>query len=227
MHFSEKFPQEAIKKSLIIRQAEYDGGRKGGGRRAEDGERMVIEKSNSCGGYHGTLEIVRAYNEDFISIIAMEGEMPILDQITVVASSKWILDRLTVIQDDAAEPLQLTLLEIQKHNWSGPTFEIIVRNSSFFSTVNSAQWTRKDCNSKACNGAYLTGDYILLENNHFANVNFGITVSGNFTDVISNVIENFAGDGLRGPGQNIVFRGNVVTNCYDVNENHDDGFQSW
>jgi hypothetical protein len=45
--------------------------------------------------------------------------------------------------------------------------------------------------------------------------------------VESNVVENFAGDGLRGLGNDQVFQYNTVKNCYDVNENHDDGFQSW
>jgi len=40
-------------------------------------------------------------------------------------------------------------------------------------------------------------------------------------------VENFAGDGLRGLGDHSVFQYNIVKNCYDVNANHDDGFQSW
>ncbi len=40
-------------------------------------------------------------------------------------------------------------------------------------------------------------------------------------------MENFAGDGLRGLGNDMVFEYNLVKNCYDVNGNHDDGFQSW
>jgi hypothetical protein len=42
-----------------------------------------------------------------------------------------------------------------------------------------------------------------------------------------NVVDSFAGDGLRGLGDNTVFEYNTVKNCYAVNANHDDGFQSW
>jgi len=42
-----------------------------------------------------------------------------------------------------------------------------------------------------------------------------------------NVVENFSGDGMRGLGDYTVFSHNTVMNCYDVNANHDDGFQSW
>jgi len=44
---------------------------------------------------------------------------------------------------------------------------------------------------------------------------------------MGNTVENFAGDGLRGLGDYEVFENNTVMNCYDVNANHDDGFQSW
>ena len=40
-------------------------------------------------------------------------------------------------------------------------------------------------------------------------------------------MENFAGDGMRGLGDRTVFQYNTVKNRYDVNANHDDGFQSW
>ena len=42
-----------------------------------------------------------------------------------------------------------------------------------------------------------------------------------------NVVENFAGDGMRGLGDRSTFRNNTIKNAYAVNGNHDDGFQSW
>lgn len=52
-------------------------------------------------------------------------------------------------------------------------------------------------------------------------------MSGDSCTVEHNTIENFAGDGLRGLGDDLLFQYNLVMNCYDVNANHDDGFQSW
>jgi parallel beta-helix repeat protein len=71
------------------------------------------------------------------------------------------------------------------------------------------------------------GNNITLRRNHLQNVDFGITVSGNYALVANNTIENFAGDGLRGLGNDLFFEYNMVKNCYAVNANHDDGFQSW
>jgi hypothetical protein len=53
-------------------------------------------------------------------------------------------------------------------------------------------------------------------------------VSWGVGDVVEgNVIDGFTGDGLRGLGDSSVFRANRVRNCYKVDDNHDDGFQSW
>jgi hypothetical protein len=58
-------------------------------------------------------------------------------------------------------------------------------------------------------------------------VNFGISSSGDSCLIEYNTIENFAGDGFRGLGNYNIFQYNIVKNSYDVNGNHDDGFQSW
>jgi hypothetical protein len=41
------------------------------------------------------------------------------------------------------------------------------------------------------------------------------------------MIDNFSGDGMRILGSYISFRNNTIKNCYDVDENHDDGIQSF
>jgi hypothetical protein len=68
---------------------------------------------------------------------------------------------------------------------------------------------------------------MICRNNHLKNIDFGVVVSGDFCRIEKNVVENFAGDGIRGLGDYGVFQYNTVKNCYDVNANHDDGFQSW
>ncbi|PKN25071.1 MAG: hypothetical protein CVU65_09850 [Deltaproteobacteria bacterium HGW-Deltaproteobacteria-22] len=186
------------------------------------GDTLVLRAGN-----HGPIDIRRARNEDFIAIRAMDGETATLERLSIVSASHWIVEDLHVTQDATDVPTQGDLLEIENHNWTGPASFVIVRGCRFETTADASAWTLEDWNQRPCNGASLTGDHLLLEDNLFRNVNFGISVSGDFTDVIGNTVENFAGDGLRGLGDDLVFRGNTVKNCYDVNENHDDGFQSW
>jgi len=66
-----------------------------------------------------------------------------------------------------------------------------------------------------------------IRDNYLLNVNFGISVDASDSLVAGNLVENFAGDGLRGLGDRCTFEYNTVKNCYNVNANHDDGFQSW
>jgi len=54
-----------------------------------------------------------------------------------------------------------------------------------------------------------------------------VEVEGQDNLVKNNIIENFAGDGLRGIGNYNTFEYNTVKNCYDVDDNHDDGFQAY
>jgi hypothetical protein len=63
----------------------------------------------------------------------------------------------------------------------------------------------------------------------FLNVRHGIIVEteGENNLIEGNVVENFSGDGMRGLGNYNRFEYNTVMNCYDVDDNHDDGFQSY
>jgi parallel beta-helix repeat protein len=60
-------------------------------------------------------------------------------------------------------------------------------------------------------------------------VRFGIALGRTAHDsvVARNRITDFMSDGLRGLADDCVFEGNVVENCYAIDANHDDGFQSW
>ncbi|MBK8504911.1 MAG: right-handed parallel beta-helix repeat-containing protein [Saprospiraceae bacterium] len=74
---------------------------------------------------------------------------------------------------------------------------------------------------------HMDGNAMVIENNQCHNVDQGITMVGDSAEVRNNQIVNFAGDGMRGLGSYLIFENNLVKNCYDVNDNHDDGFQSF
>lgn len=63
--------------------------------------------------------------------------------------------------------------------------------------------------------------------NRITGVKFGIEAAGPRARVEGNLVDMFAGDGLRGLGDDGLFLRNTVRNTIDVNANHDDGFQSW
>jgi parallel beta-helix repeat protein len=119
------------------------------------------------------------------------------------------------------------MIDVEAHGWNGPIHDIGVEQCVLRSAEDTSAWSAADWNERSASGIEADGERIVIRGNQLKNVDSGITVSASHSLVEHNTIENFAGDGLRGLGDHTVFQYNVVKNCYDVNANHDDGFQSW
>lgn len=178
-------------------------------------------------GLHGSLSIVGYYNPDWITIAAEAGHTPKFSSVLLRAGAKWRL-RGFVVSAELAEPYETrTLIDIEAHNWHGPISDIEIEGCELSSKADVSSWTMQNWDELACTGIQADGERITIRNNRLKNVDFGISVGARDSLVQGNVVDSFAGDGLRGLGDNTVFEGNTVKNCYDVNANHDDGFQSW
>lgn len=178
-------------------------------------------------GTYGELKIVGMYNSGIISLKAASGHTPIFRNILVRSSSNWRLEGLTVNSAQYPEAGFSKLIALETHNWTGPVEKITVKYCKVFSTKDSSSWSRQDWNNRAKNGISVSGRSMHISYNTLKNVNFGISVGASNSLIEWNSVENFAGDGLRGLGDYTTFQYNTVKNCYDVNDNHDDGFQSW
>ncbi len=178
-------------------------------------------------GYHGALRIDGYYNAEPITIAADQGHTPKLARIRIRSSAGWKLSGLCVSPEfaDAFEPG--TLIDLDSHGYRGPVHDVVVERCRAQSVEDSSRWTAEDWNTRACNGIDVDGRNMTVRDCTFRNVDFGISVSAADSLVERNTVENFAGDGMRGLGDNTTFQYNTVKNCYDVNRNHDDGFQSW
>ncbi len=178
-------------------------------------------------GFHGRFYLRGAYNEYPITIRAAVGHRPLLSRIVVSAGSNWHFEGLVVSPSAAPTYTADTLVRIESHGWHGPSSRVVVENCELYSVGDVSGWSETDWNTLACSAISVSGDCTTIRDNQCRNVNFGITIGGNNCRVSGNTVENFAGDGLRGLGNDLVFEYNVVKNCYKVNGNHDDGFQSW
>lgn len=178
-------------------------------------------------GNYGDVTIRKHYNTAVITIAAQQGHTPRFRSLLLQSSSHWALKGLHVSPEfgDGAKPR--TMIEIQAHGWNGPVRDVLVEQCVLQSTADSSGWSAADWNQRSVSGIGADGERIVIRGNRLKNVNFGISVSASHALVERNVVENFAGDGLRGLGNHSVFQYNLVKNCYDVNNNHDDGFQSW
>jgi hypothetical protein len=178
-------------------------------------------------GYHDTIYAGEYYNSDYITIMAQPGHRPRAGFIRLRSGCKWRLKGIHVSPSFMTSPKNTTLINFESHGWTGASFDCIAEACTAYTVMDASSWTSDDWNNLACNAMSLPGSNMTARGNYFKNVNFGISVSGDSCLVEQNVIENFAGDGLRGLGDYGIFQYNTVKNCYAVNANHDDGFQSW
>lgn len=178
-------------------------------------------------GDHGALSIRGYYNQSPITIAAAEGAQPVFTSIAITSGSNWHLKGLTVRPKLGAENKPRHLIGLRSHGHHGLIRDIVVEDCDLSSTDDVSGWSREDWNTLPSSGIQVDGTKVIVRNNRVRNVNFGISVAASHALVEHNLVENFAGDGLRGLGDHSVFQYNTVKNCYDVNDNHDDGFQSW
>ncbi len=178
-------------------------------------------------GDHGSLAIRGMFNADYVTIAADEGHTPVFRSVTLQSGSHWAFKDVHIQGERDSDDQPRTLMSIRSHSWHGPVHDVVVEGCVLSSTSDASRWSAEDWNRRARNGIHADGTRIILRGNYLKNVNFGLSVSASHSLVESNTVENFSGDGIRGLGDHSVFQYNLIKNCYDVNDNHDDGFQSW
>ncbi|MDR2920555.1 MAG: hypothetical protein LBV72_14480 [Tannerella sp.] len=177
-------------------------------------------------GLHGNIFILSYINPSFITIKAMPSQTPILEKCHLRGAKNWRFEGITISSEPYGNYLNDVLFYLDTHSWHGPVSNIEIKNCIFYSTVNP--WiTTEDWNNKSSHGIKVNADNILLQNNTFKNVNFGAIIRGNYNQIIGNSIINFAGDGIAMQGSNNLLEANLIKNCYKVDDNHDDGIQSY
>ncbi len=179
-------------------------------------------------GYHGQITIQDAYLEEPITVEAEPGEIPAIKSLRCLGASNWIFRGLS-ISPSSTEPYERIrdLVMLENHGFHGPCKQVTIEDCNLFSVRDASSWTKDDWNNLSCSGIAVQGPDCTIRNNKLKNVDFGISVTGANAIISDNTVENFSGDGLRGLGDYGLFEHNLVMNCYDVNDNHDDGFQSW
>lgn len=188
-------------------------------------ERETLEPGDTVHlrtGYYGTLNISQRRNERAVTITAAEGHVPRFAAIYLEKSSHWHLRGLSVSPSHGKTEIRGSLITIQN-----TSRDITVEDTTVMTVPDISSWTAADWNALANNGIAAGGERIVLRGNRIRNVNHAIIMGGTRSLVERNLVENFSGDGIRGLGDHTAYRGNTIKNCYKVNDNHDDGFQSW
>ena len=178
-------------------------------------------------GYYGHVEIDRHYNSDYIVVIAAAGAVPEFASIHIRSCQYWRLQGLHI---DASLDYDLAanrLLYIESHGFRGPSADIIVDGCSLTSGADGWEWSADQWLSRSRSGIYSSAIRSRMTANTLTNIDHGITLIGNYSQAIGNSISNFSGDGLRMLGSHQRMEANLVKNCFKVDDNHDDAFQSF
>lgn len=178
-------------------------------------------------GLHGNI-LIRNYNNlEIITVKNDEGHNnAVLEKLQIQGGRNWKFEGLEISSEPYGNYLNGILVFFESHGFQGPVSHIDISNCRVFST--ETPWTEaQDWIDKSSHGIYANGDSINVFNNTVSNVNMGISAKGDYIIAKNNKVINFSGDGMRILGSYILFESNTIKNCYDVDENHDDGIQSF
>ncbi|USG61312.1 right-handed parallel beta-helix repeat-containing protein [Sneathiella marina] len=188
-----------------------------GGNTVRGGDTVILRKGN-----YGNLIIENLRNEESITIKAQDGHNVQFSGIQIYASSNWGIKGLIINGSSEQGKRKRHLVTIDKKS-----DRILLSDLSIKSTTDTKLWTDEDWTSKASNGIFSQGTNIVIRNNLIRNINHGIWILGEQTLVSGNTVDYFSGDGMLGLANHLIFEDNLVKNCVEVDDNHDDGFQSW
>ena len=172
-------------------------------------------------GYHGDV-VIKGENDGYVTIEAYKNEEPSVSRIRISNARFWHMKGLKISPEFAQPYKRYTLVDISEN-----ASHIKIENCMLFSVKDSSGWSADDWVKKSCFAVVTQGTNIGFANNHLLNVDHGFLVIGKHGIVENNIIENYSGDGICALGDHGVYRYNIIKNCYKVDDNHDDGIQSW
>ncbi len=173
-------------------------------------------------GHHGSVSARCSFDSPIV-IAPYSDHHPTLTRIRFTSAVNIHLTGVTISPEFAGYD-KMTLVAI-----SSSASHITVENCKAFSVADNSEWSAHDWSQNSCTGAAMDGSQNVIRNCHFLNVKHGILVEAEAEHnlISENIVENFAADGMRSIGSFNTFEYNTVKNCYNVDDNHDDGFQSY
>ncbi len=201
------------------------------------GDKLILRN-----GYHGNININLFIFKEWLTIEAENGHNPVFSQIKFEgAFTKFYLKNLTIIKDsyngegnfwdtEAINRNDGSCLALRSSEFWGKGSNVKINGLKIRTTEDASSWTAADWVKKSATGISLrSAENIEIVNCNIENIRHGITIEY-FSDnsfAVNNTVKNFSGDGARIISNNIFFAYNTISNCYKVDDNHDDAIQSY
>ncbi|WP_119168905.1 right-handed parallel beta-helix repeat-containing protein [Algihabitans albus] len=194
----------------------------------QGGERIFLHSGN-----YGDLTIQGQHLEPPVSLRPAPGAQAVADRLKIADSSGWHVSGLLIEPQRAIEPVvttpdrgtpgfPTTLLQV-----AADARDIRLEDLTVRSAPSIADWGESEWIERAHHGVALEGARVHLLNSTIMHVRHAITVTGTGVRVEGNTIDRFSEDAVRALGDDGIYRGNTIKNCYSLYYHHDDGFQSW
>ncbi len=201
------------------------------------GDRLVLRT-----GYHGYITLNRFIFTDWLTIEAENGHIPVLSHFKIEGAFENIyLKGLTFLKESyEGEGNYWEAESINRNNGSciyfcssdfwGRGSHVKLYDLTVKTAENITDWAAEDWVEKSASGISLRSvEHVEIVNCKIENIRHGIVIEYNSdnTSAVNNTIKNFSADGCRLISNNVFFACNTITDCFDVDENHDDAIQSY
>ncbi|MEP2026794.1 Ig-like domain-containing protein, partial [Reichenbachiella sp.] len=189
------------------------------GKVIEDGDLIYL-----LSGEHGVPYISSKNFTNGVTVRTLSGQDASLSGLIIANSKNWTFSDVKI--DGSSSGLSKDgFLVTGDVNSTDLTF----KNCLIQSAAESSTWTKSDWYANAKGGMDMRGENIVVEHTTIKNTYHAMSLRGDNSRATSNLIDNFAGDGIRGLGQFQTFEYNTVRDCYveDYDTNHDDAFQTY
>ncbi len=189
-----------------------------------------VEGDTLCllSGNHGAPRIYDQNYSSGVTIAALWGESPFISDLRIERSSGITFEGIAVDGSLIIDPTR-----DEKDRWmivgDVATHHITFRKMSIQSAASIEGWTKNDWYRRSMSAMDMRGSNISVEHSQILNVYHGLSLRGDHSLVAHSLIDNFAGDGIRGLGSFSTYEWNVVRDAYvnDYAIQHDDLFQAY
>ncbi len=190
-------------------------------RDAAPGDRLVLQN-----GSYGALKLYKKRFDHTVEIVAANPGRAVFREINILSSRNLTLRGLAVWPDQPDHDTRV-LVQVDKAS-ADIRLEGLDLRGNETAPETYMRWSKQDWASTwKVSGVMLDGPRSALIGSRLAGVAFGVTATADHAEIRDNLITGFSGDAMRAIGNHARVTGNRVQDCVKVNDNHDDGFQSW
>jgi len=175
-------------------------------------------------GDHGRAYLHDLQFDDNVHIRALPGHHPRLISVSLINSQHIAFEGL-IIDASGGEFAKETPMFYADQN----SHYIQVEQTTLTAAEDISSWTKADWYAQTASGFQFRGSHITLKHNTINNTYHAMELRGPYSQVSHNLIDNFAGDAIRGLGSFSTYEYNVIRDCYinDYAIQHDDAFQTY